>query len=291
MRRWHALFGLVVLAVVASACGKTTTVPPGTGGANRAADSLILRMSTEGGFLPPDFRFRQIPEFTLTGDGRVFSLGAQIEIYPPPAMPPVLVRTVTAEAVAEIIKEAKAAGLDGPDKEYRYDLVADAGTTVFSFIDDDGATHTISAYALGMEAQGGDPPPGQTADERAARAKLADLQKKLSDLSSWLPKGSVGEDKPAEPTKIRVFAGAYATNAEEPQQTPKAWPLSTPLGTFGAPADDTYRCGVVEGADLDRLLPELKASTTRTPWTSAGKQYELILRPLLPDESGCPAKS
>lgn len=289
MRRWHLAAAIAALAVIAAACGSKPVTSPGAGGGGRDPNSLILRMSTAGGFVPQEYALKQFPEFSLMGDGRVFTLGAQIEIYPPPAMLPVLMRTVTAQGIAKIVEEAKAAGLDGPDKEYRYDLVADAGTTVFTYVDDDGKTHTISAYALGFEADGASDPPGQTAQEKEARAKLAKLREKLGDLTSWMPAGSVGEDKPVDPTALRIFARAYTTNPDEPSQTAKDWPLSSKLAEFGQTFGDQYRCGTVEGADVDKLLPDLKQSNTRTPWTSDGKQYELIVRPLLPDETGCPA--
>ena len=47
------------------------------------------------------------------------------------------------------------------------------------------------------------------------------------------------------------------------------------------------RCGVVSGADLDALWPLMQAANDLTPWVSDGKEYRLILRPLLPDEHGC----
>lgn len=291
MRRWQAVTGLLMVALLGAACGKADVRSPGSGGDStpRGANELILRMSTEGGFVPMDFNLRQVPEFTLVGDGRVFTLGAQIEIWPPPALPPLLVRPIESDAVAKIIAEAKAAGLDGPDKEYRYDLVADAGTTVFTFVDDDGKTHTIRAYALGFEADGGDAPPGQTAEEREARAKLAKLRDKLQDLSSWLPRESLGEDTIYDYDALRVFAGPYRSPQDgEGEQTPKSWPLESKLAEFGETFGDEYRCGVLKGADVERALPEFRSSNTRTPWVSDGKQYELILRPLLPDETGCP---
>jgi len=71
-----------------------------------------------------------------------------------------------------------------------------------------------------------------------------------------------------------------------------AWPLATPLSSFGAPVptplgDGPTACGVVQGEDLAKLLPDLQRATQITPWTSAGTTYTLSVRPLLPDESGC----
>ena len=74
-----------------------------------------------------------------------------------------------------------------------------------------------------------------------------------------------------------------------------AWPLTTPLATFGAPPIqggglNGTRCGVVEGTDAATLRPLLEKANQLTPWTSGGKTYSLRVRPLLPDESGCLAK-
>jgi hypothetical protein len=44
----------------------------------------------------------------------------------------------------------------------------------------------------------------------------------------------------------------------------------------------------VEGADLDLLLTAAQKANQLSPWTSGDMTYTVILRPLLPDESGCP---
>lgn len=290
MRFAKILVAAAALAAVAAACGDKAPTSPGSDGSNSTGDGkrLVLRISTGGGFVPQEFHLAQVPEFTLTGDGRVFTLGPQIEIFPPPALPPIQVSAVTAAAIGKIRAEAEAAGLGGPDKQYGYDLVADAPTTTFTYVDAAGTTHTISAYALDFESEG-DPPPNQTAEDREARAKLKRLRERLLDLRSWLAKDEVGEEKIFEFDALRVYSQPYGTpGAEEPKQEPKDWPLSTPLASFGAVYNGEIRCGVVAGADLDRLLPAVSGSNTRTPWASEGKQYLLVLRPLLPDESGCP---
>ncbi len=288
------IIGMLALAVVAAACGKEAT--PGTSGGRTAGpNDVILRVETWGGFLPREYALRAIPEFTLTGDGRVFRLGAQIEIFPAPAMPPVNVSQLTDEAVAKIIEEAEKAGLNGPDKQYKNPLVMDAGTTTFVYVDGSGVKHTISAYAL--DTGGGDAPtpPGQSAEDREAVRKLAELQRKLGDMSSWLPKDSVGEEKPYRFEALRVFAKPYQKAAGElppPDQPEKAWPLSATLAAFGAAFEaPATRCGVVDGADLEKLRTPAQESNELTPWTSDGKKYLLIFRPLLPGESGCPAGS
>jgi hypothetical protein len=72
-------------------------------------------------------------------------------------------------------------------------------------------------------------------------------------------------------------------------QEPIDWPLTEPLATFGRPVPDqpALRCGTVSGDDLHTLRPLFEQSNELTPWRSDGTSYTLILRPLLPDESGC----
>ncbi|HVA85136.1 MAG TPA: hypothetical protein VNF73_02335 [Candidatus Saccharimonadales bacterium] len=43
------------------------------------------------------------------------------------------------------------------------------------------------------------------------------------------------------------------------------------------------------GADLATVEPLLQRASTLTPWTSGGHRWSIVVRPLLPDESGCPA--
>jgi hypothetical protein len=44
---------------------------------------------------------------------------------------------------------------------------------------------------------------------------------------------------------------------------------------------------VVAGEALTTLLAAAKDANALTPWTSGGTEYQLILRPLLPDEHTC----
>lgn len=279
----------VALALVAVACAKAGS-SPGTGDGGPDAGS-ILRVEYVGGFVPVEYRLSALPNFLLTGDGSVFTPGPQIEIFPPPALPSIQKTPVTADAVRRIREAAEKAGLGGPDKTYRHGGVADAPTTRFVYVDRAGATHTIEAEALGIgDEESAAPPPGAGQDERAARTKLAELARKLGDLRSWLPKDAVGEDGQYEFSALRIFSKPYERGADEQPQPEKAWPLSTPLSSFGTVFDSAShtRCGVVDGADLKTLRPSLNQSNSRTPWRSEDATYQLVLRPLLPEESGCP---
>lgn len=284
MRRAFAVLAtFAVLAPLTDACRGTGASGGGDIEHPTGADRLVLRMDTAGGLVPPSYYLRQIPAWSLYGDGRLVTQGPQIEIYPPPALPNLLVTQISEDGVQAILRAARDAGLMGPDADYPYRCITDAPTTTFTLVAE-GETHVISAYALG-ENQG----PCAGADTQA-RNELAAFQAELTDLRRWLPQGSLGPDRPFRYSELRVYVQPY-TGTGDPDLTepPKAWPLRTPLAKFGEASKDLpdTRCGVVSGTDLTTLLAEVQASNQLTPWTSEGAEYLLTFRPLLPDEHGC----
>jgi hypothetical protein len=69
----------------------------------------------------------------------------------------------------------------------------------------------------------------------------------------------------------------------------REWPLAQPLRTFGEPAlRGPARCGVLTGQELASVRDDLQASNQLTFWRSERRTYRLGIRPLLPDEEGCP---
>ena len=283
MRTRALAVSLVALSLLAAGCGRLTRA--GSGGIDHPTGpgDVVLRMDVGGGFVPPAYELRRIPTWSLFGDGRIIIEGPQIEIYPGPALPSVQVQTIIEEGIQAILEAAKAAGLLGPDRTYDQGCVADAPTTTFT-VYTDGTKHVVSAYALGMV------PGSCPGEDTEARTKLAAFAAKLSDLASWLPKGSLTEQGQFEASEMRVYVQPY-TGSPEPglHQNTIAWPLSDPLSSFGK-ADAIYgdfRCGVVGGPDLAKLLPDAQRANELTPWTSGGADYSLIFRPLLPDEHTC----
>jgi hypothetical protein len=277
---------LLMLTVVAVGCAKASG---GTGGVGHPTGSndLVLRVETAGGFVAPAYALTQIPEFSLYGDGRLVRPGPMMEIYPGPALPNLLVTSVSEDGIQAILRAAGAAGLLGADRRYSMPVVSDAPTTTFTVVTG-GVRHVVSAYALGVTAG----PGGQMSDEESrARAALVSFQAKLSSLGSWLPAGSVGPEQPFVPTGLRVFASPGAP-AEQPglREPILHWPLSTSLAALGAPVpiSPDLRCGAVTGPDLAALLPFVRRANQLTPWRSGASIYTLTFRPLLPDESGCP---
>jgi len=270
--------------------GDNPTHQPGIDHAT-GPDQLVLRIDSGGGFVPAEFLLTDLPDLSLLGDGRLVVLGPQIEIYPGPALPNLQVRQLTEEGVQALLEAAREAGLFGPDAHYDNQCVADVPTTTFTLVAE-GKTHVISAYALGF----GDVDEDETCvgADAAARRKLAEFQELAFGLDTWLPEGSVGPEHEFAFDELRLFvepASVDSVGDGDIEPTVVDWPLDTPLAHFGEPTPDApagERCGTVSGANLDALMPDLLDANQLTLWDSGGQTYRVFLRPLLPDESGCP---
>ena len=272
--------------VLAGACANATSGggasdgPTGNGPISypTGADQLVLRIDQTGGFINPQATLSQIPLFSLFGDGLAITPGAQIEIYPGPALPVLVQGHLSPDAVQRILAAARDAGLF---ESRQLPGVPDTGITTFTVVAD-GKTTVTTIGGLGM-------PGGSSPDDGQARQQLQSFEAKVSDLS-WLPQGSVSDQGTYRPTGLRVYVSDYQPS-QGLHETPVAWPLEPPLATFGGPVAQGglqgTRCGAVTGSDADTLIPLVEQANELTPWTSQGSRYALRFRPLMPDESGC----
>jgi hypothetical protein len=289
MKRMSRAIGTwISLALVLAACagaGAGGTGGGGSGGIGHpsGADRLVLRVEIVGGFVPPQVTLGRSPPFSLFGDGTVITEGPVPEIYPGSALPNLLSRRLTERGIQEVLRAAAAAGLTGPDRHFDDSTISDMPTTVFTLVAG-GRRHVVSAYGLGAKA-------GSTMrrDERAARRKLATLERRLFDLS-WLPVDTRSPERPYDPSALDVYVRPYRAVADpsvdEPQVT---WPLADSLRSFGRPSTDDRgaRCGTVRGAEATSVVEAARGANQLTPWMSGGDAYGLLFHSLLPDQPGC----
>ena len=250
-------------------------------------DQLVLRVELVGGFVAPDTTFARMPSFTLMGDGTAIETGAQTEIYPGQALPPLIARTISEDGIQVILGAAIAAGLDRDATVG--DLgsvgVSDMPTTVFT-LSANGETHRVEAYALGMS--GDERPDGMSQGTWAARQALSSFEERLGRLPAWLPEGSIGAETPYDAPAAALLVRGYQGDPGL-TENPVAWPLGTGLAGFGSvdPSGGDGRCGTLTGSDWRVLLPAAQDANTLTPWTSDGRRYAIVFRPLLPDQHDC----
>jgi hypothetical protein len=285
--RLRAAFVLTPLLLVLNACADAPARSGDGGGIDHPTgpSDLLVRVTIGGGFVPVEWNLTSVPSFSLYGDGTLISPGAQIEIYPGPALPAIASRAVTEAGIQAILREA----LDATD-QMPPDLgdmgamnVADAPTTVIT-LRADGIERTIEAYAL---AELPDRPDGMSEEVFEARRRLSNVVTKLGALDPWLPRGSLGEETMYRTEAARLFVSEYGRVDDLPQD-PIAWPIDGSLARFGEPtAPGSYRCGILSGDDWTTLRDAARRANQLTPWTDAGGRFSILFRPLLPDESGC----
>lgn len=255
-----------------------------------AAASLLLRVTTEGGFIGPAANLAALPQVTVLADGRILTPGAIDTIYPGPLLLPVEVRDVGQAGAAAILAAIRAAGLDkaGVGAGGGGGIPGDTGTTVF-LVNVDG-TQVTNRLVLGGGLPGR---PGGAGSPDPAAAAASDLLSKLMDPGeTW--GASSAPSTTFVPVGFRVYVapGAPASDGTLTEPT-VAWPLSTPLDAFGVAAVPDrgiagLRQGVVLGADAVSVAPLLAHANALTPFASGGKLYTLYVRVLLPDEVPAP---
>ncbi len=293
------LAGCLASAVVLSACslGSGGTGPSADQSIpHPAGDALVLRVGWEGGFVMPNTHLVSLPSFLMTGDGRVIVPGAQMDIYPGPALPAVMVRQLSEDGVQAVLREV----LDSQQFELSAEwtgasgMVADAADTVFT-LHAVGREVVVRVYALGT-VDGNGLPPGVTDLRAPGPRALTALEQRLATLDQWLPASAWVDDEwqAYRPDALRLLvrnADNDEPDASGIQGSEVAWPISEDPAAFGqATSLDGYRCGVVAGTDAEAWWDALQDANQLTRWVGGGHRYEVTPRPLLPGEAEeCPA--
>ncbi len=281
-RQLLALVAAAPLALVASSCGSrtsvntdgsTTSVPSSTEAPTTApgithatgGDDVVIRLTYDGGFVAPGTIFSRLPRLLVTGDGSVYFEGAQIEIYPQPLLPPILVGNISEGELQALLLSAESGGLF---RTVTYGQpstgIADAPDTIL-VINANGATYTHDAYALGMA--------GEETDED--RHHLYEYVSLLEPIANGVP-------------NTQSFAATrFAIRATPADQVPDdgvapsqaVWPQSS-----GVRLADAAECQVVDATSLGTLFNEAKQNTR---FVDDGVKYVLVVRPMLPGDPGC----
>jgi len=270
----------------ATASPAGSAAPSGSPTPSPASSELVLRVAWEGGFVAPFARLAQPPIVAVYADGRIISPAPVTMEYPGRLVAPLQVRSVGADGARAILAAARAAGLTAADAAYPAVGVADAPDTVFVIVENGTRITTrFGALAEGMGAPG-----GQGASEPARKA-AADFLARLTDPADTFGAPAAPMTLYA-PTAFQVWVSPGPPAETDPTlvQQPVAWPLGTPLALFGTPATPDagiagMRVGVVAGADAATLEPILTGANALTPFTSGGRTFSLLVRPLLPEEA------
>ncbi len=227
----------------------------------------------------PSFTAAAVPHFTLYGDGTVIFRNPMLEA--PPAEGSVfkmnLLRTakLSEAQIQDLLKLALTeGGLGAARPEYHNDMVADAGTAIFT-IEAGGLKKTVSVYALGLEMEGMIDGPA-----RATFKKLAD---RLADFDQG---GSIKTDVYQPPAYRGVLFDAAGIEAPDIRNWP--WPDIT-AADFSPDADpngNQFPHRKLTPAEVDLLgIKDYQGGLQNVVLNDNGKLYTFSLRPLLPGEA------
>lgn len=282
----------LLLAAVASACGSDDEpVRSGDGPTDRPAgggdaapspggreDGLFISIGYEGGFVPMGHDFRSLPTAAVHDDGTTFSPGAVIEIYPGPAVLPVVEGSLASDRLQDLAAAAAEAGLlsDEP-QDFGEPPIADAATTVITVVAD-GQTYTTSVYALGDTS--GDLPgmdrPGVDDDAAEARARVAAFVEQVSQAVVE------AEESIYTPERYRVLPMPPVDAQDDIEPGVMDWPFPDLPLVEG-------QCTAITGERADQFTEIVQDATEITQWqTPDGERHQLIVRAVLPHEPDCP---
>jgi hypothetical protein len=273
---------LVVLATVAvGACGDDDGTPVASGSDRDGRnDTPVLIIGHEGGFTTPEYVFAGVPNLVVYEDGRVVTLGAQILIYPGPALPPLFESQLSGAGYDSLVAAIRDAGLAESDVDYGTPNVADAGDTVVT-VRIDGVEHVHRATALGF-----DDGSGLTDDQRAARAALEAFVAEVTDLAALAGPGQLSGEVVHEVERYRL----WVRPAEEVGVAPDDEPAPTEVDwTVEGVELAESACLPVEGSAAAEVTALLAEADQLTRFVDAdGTVWVVVARPVLPHEPTCP---
>jgi hypothetical protein len=246
------------------------------------ATAVIARVGTSGGFVPVQVNLRSLPSFTLYGDGTVVVPAPVIQIFPGPAISPLVRGRLSEQQVQALLRRAQAAGLLARGAIGYGDMgavgVSDMPTTML-ILNANGRHVARSAYALGATPRSGRLSPAQ------ARARRA-----LARFIAQLPQGTARQ--PYTPHAIAVYVAPFP-GKDRPGDRVR-WPLASNLASAGRrpSAGYPYRCITVRGTAVATLLATLRRADEQSQWIArpgAARRFQVVARPLLPDQRDCAA--
>lgn len=278
-----AVLATPALAALVAACGDDST-SSSPYEFPQVPDEVVLRISYEGGFIRPGALFSTLPVFLVTGNGRAFSPGAMIEIYPGPLLSPMFERSVSKKGIEKVLKLADDAGLlrEIPDYEMPDGpVVMDAPDTVVR-IAVNGKTYEHRANALGMGLPDDNTAGGTdaVAEVTPARDNLLKFVTLMNDVSTVAGAGNVGDEGIWVPDQYRFQAMVVdPTQWAEPAPTIVEWPVET-----GVVLADSAQCAKVAA---DKVADLFVDATQLTFFQEGDDVYQLAVVGVLPGDALC----
>ena len=278
---------IILLTLVVAACGAAqatsspspspspspTPTPLPTPSPTPVGATLLIEVTSEGGFINPAARLGQLPEVVVDADGKIYTQA--VDDGSGKLVPGVLVRDVGAAGAAAILAAIRDAGLDVENTDGG-GVSGDTGVTIFTAVIN-GETIVNRVVASG---------PGGPGHPGGGSNPAVELLTRLTD-----PAETWGAANVITTTYQPVGYRVYDAPAADGRSGSVDWPLTQPLADFGSPQTPDFgvaglRSGIVLGADAASLAAAAADATSQETFKSDGDAYQVWVRPLLPDELG-----
>lgn len=285
-----ALLGLVALVAACAAPGPAPTPSPTSSASaspsatpapspSPAAGLYLRAWQTQA--LPPEHTLSWLPTLTISGNVAIDGNVAIPMIFPGPLMIMPNARQISPQGQASIVELARQLGLLDGATDFTEGGLMPGGMTAHVLLTIDGQTVELvgDPNATGRCAPGDMRCPAEPATAEA----FAFFWARLSYLDDWLGHELSG---PLSYQPERLVVVTTPPSPMDVPLTPAAWPLDVPLADFGEPwAIEGSRCAVVEGEQLETLLPALLAANQATVFVDTADESRAILaRVLVPGE-------
>lgn len=246
---------------------------------------------------PAELQLIAMPEFSLFEDGAIYRLGPVIAIYPPAALPNLTKMRVSQAAIDAIMDEARKAGLEQPLRVPDQSMTDTIPAHRFLF-NDDGTLVESLVWGLMIDAVQA---PDWGEEALAQQQALRSLAAYLSNIPFNLPAEDLLEQElPIDPDRLQVLSFeatadlALESGLPNLDQPPLEWPLATSLAELSSPFEPetgadlpAISCVEIAGEDARAVVETSRQGDLLSPWVDNGITYGLLLKPLLPDQSGC----
>lgn len=240
--------------------GETPDLPTGR-------DTVIVQVETGGGLAGPRFDPWHLPELTVYGDGRTVVVAGRDG-----QAPRIGEGSMSRPALIDLFAATRDGGLltaPGPDTG---SICCDMAYTKVT-LRTGSATHEVTVMGLGAERND-----GLSDDQLRARQAVTDMMDRLRESAE---RAYAPEEVAAD-----VFP-SHDADAEAIR-----WPLRRSLADAGTPVGEDGRClhvtNLGSGNAADQVLDAARDAARAGVWASAGSQWRVLFRPLLPHEHACP---
>jgi hypothetical protein len=291
LARWFGATSMVLVLVAGCVAAGGAASPTAPGGSPSPSTPAAASPQPSGSFsasgfylrawqtqaLAPQYTFTWLPQATISDGQYIDGIVAVPAIYPGPLWVGPSVQSITAKGIDAIVAEARKQGLLGSTSDFTGAPMAGAVTGHVQLIVD-GTTYDLTGSPGAVAAAVATPAQGTA-------AAFAAFWQDITGLSMWLP-DELGQSSAYEPESLAVLAlpPTGDTSGIKPNVVP--WPLATPFSNLGtAMGNDAYRCAVVTGADLAKLLPVVQQSNQLTRFVDSAKvEDSLLVRVMVPGE-------